>query len=283
MLEIISGNVVYLAVIAIGILCILIGSFVNYREGKRLKQILTATVLGCRQVEKNIDGMYLKAYEIDVELSLGAGMVTKTITRGKEMQQWERVNVLYNSSKDEVTLLENEQKTVSEVPKVLTILGIVIMVIDAIVFFFASPGLDERTRAHLIGIVMILPFTAIGLYLCVILPNSRNKRNFNCELVRGTLADYVRTGRTHISLTGKKHFSSMPIYEYYYNGSKRKLRGSIGGTSKKYREIGREVTIAVDRVNEKAYCIEDDKETQKMGIIVVIFTVVLMLLIASWI
>ena len=133
---------------------------------------------------------------------------------------------------------------------------------------------------------MILPFTAVGLYLCVIVPNKRNKRNYSCELVRGTLVDYIRTSRKKIRiirLRGKQHFSSMPIYEYYYNDSKRKLRGSIGGTSKKYREIGREVTIAVDRENGEAYCIEDDKEIQKIGVIIVICTVLLMLLIASWI
>ena len=75
----------------------------------------------------------------------------------------------------------------------------------------------------------------------------------------------------------------MPIYEYYYNGEKKKLRGTIGGTSKKYREIGREVTIAVDRENGNAYCLDDEKEIQVIGIIVVICTMAFMLLIASWI
>ena len=283
MLEIISGNIIYFSVFILGILCILLGSFLNYRESNRLKKILTATVLECRQVEKSVNGMYLKAYEIDIEICLGTGVVTKTITRGKEMQQWERINVLYNSSKDEVTLLELEKKNASEVPKVLGVFGILVMIIDAIVFFFNSPGLDERTRAHLLGIAMLIPFVAIGLYLCVIIPNKRNKRSYNCELVMGTLADYVRTSAVRLTLWGKKSFTSMPIYEYYYNGEKKKLRGTIGGTSKKYREIGREVTIAVDRENGNAYCLDDEKEIQVIGIIVVICTMAFMLLIASWI
>ena len=261
----------------------MIGNFINYRQGKRLKQILTGTVLECRQIEKSVNGMYLKAYEIDVEIALGTGMVTKTITRGKEMQQWEIVKVLYDASNDEVTLLEVEKSSVSELPKVLGIFGIVVMVIDAIVFFFNSPGLDERARAHLIGIAMLIPFLAVGLYLCVILPNKRNKRSYNCEMVTGVLVDYVRTSAVRLTLWGKKSFTSMPIYEYYYNGEKRKLRGTVGGTSKKYREIGREVTIAVDREKDKAYCIDDEKVMQVYGTFIVICIVALMVLIASWI
>lgn len=283
MWDIICGNIIYVIIIVVGILCIGIASVINYLEGKRIKETLTATVMDCRQVEKAINGMYLKAYEIDLELSIGSSSIIKTITRGKEMQQWDRVNVLYNCSKDEISLLEVEKKNTTEVPKVLSILGMIIIAIDLIVVLWNSAGMDERTRAHLLSIAVVSVFTFIGVYLCVIIPNKRNKRSFNSELVKGVIVDYIRTGRKRITFTGRIFFSSMPIYEYYYNGEKRKLRGNVGGTAKKYRQIGREVTIAVDRENGKAYCIEDDREMQNIGVIIVVATVALMLLIASWI
>ena len=86
--------------------------------------------------------------------------------------------------------------------------------------------MDERTRAHLLSIAVVSVFTFIGVYLCVIIPNKRNKRSFNSELVKGVIVDYIRTGRKRITFTGRIFFSSMPIYEYYYNGEKRKLRGN---------------------------------------------------------
>ena len=283
MVEIFSSYGIYIAIGAVAVICFGIGGLINYLESNRIKNTLTATVMDCKQVEKAIDGMYLKSYEITLELYIGGTTVTKTILRGKEMQQWERVNVIYDSDNDEVTLQEIEKKNGNEVPKVLAVLGMVMIVVDFITIFITNPSMDDRTKAHLAAIAGVSIFTFIGLYLCVIIPSNRNKRSYNCDLVKGTQIDYVRVSRRRISLLGKINFTSMPIYEYYYNGEVKKLRGSIGGTSKKYRENGRSVTIAVDRVTKEAYCVEEEDDTVKSGVIIVGCTVVFIALIASWI
>ena len=132
-----------------------------------------------------------------------------------------------------------------------------------------------RYTDNLFAIVFLSLFTCVGLYLCVYTPYKRNKRNLYCDTIKGVLVDFYRD-RSRRGST-----SYMPIYEYTYDGEKKKLRGQVGGTNKKYRQKGRIVTLAVDRETKKAYCIEDEKGIVIIGWIVVAFTQAIVMMLIS--
>lgn len=266
----------YLIGIGIGAMLLVISSIMNQRDRKRLSNTTRATVVACKPVENNVNGMYLKSYEITLEMYIGSQAIQKTIKRGKEMQEWEIVSVLYDREKDELTLAEVEKKNESEVPKIVGILGMIAIAATFILYFVFMPDMDERTKAHLFSIGMVSIFTFIGLYLCVIAPAKRNKRSHCCDIVEGVLVDYHPTQKRR----GKTSFC--PEYEYYYDGKVKRYSGTVGGTSKKYREIGKRVSLAVDRETNKVYCLEEERSAEKFGVGIVVITLAFIALIISW-
>ncbi len=84
------------------------------------------------------------------------------------------------------------------------------------------------------------------------------KRNApNMQVISGVVADYtVDHG------TGDDPDSYFPIYEYEWMGEIKRFKGSSGGTSKKYRNIGRRVHILREPASGKVLCKEDETGQQ---------------------
>ena len=61
------------------------------------------------------------------------------------------------------------------------------------------------------------------------------------------------------------------------NAILKKYKSQIGGTSPKYKQVGKEVTIVINRENGKVYCLEESRETSKMGIYIIILGVVVLI------
>ena len=210
-----------------------------------------------------------------IQFYIGGKSIQKLIKRGNQMEEGERLNILYHEAKDEVRLQEVEKQNVNPAPKIMAILGVLVILVGIIFMIAKMPALDEDTKANLFAIAFVNVFTCFELYLCVYLPYKRNKRNLYCDTVKGVLVDSYR------DRSGRGSTSYMPIYEYTYDGEKKKFTGQVGGSSKKYRQKGRIVTLAVDRETEKAYCIEDEKEIVIIGWVVVILTQMLVMMLAS--
>ena len=266
---------IYIGLMVFGFVLIAMGGILCLLEGKNLKKTITSTVLGCTQAEQVVNGMYLTCYEILIQFYIGDRSIQKVIKRGNKMEEGERLNIFYNEAKDEVCLQEVEKKNVNPAPKIMAILGLLVIIVAIILAVIKMPEMDEDTKANLFAIVFLSLFTCVGLYLCVYTPYKRNKRNLYCDTIKGVLVDFYRD-RSRRGST-----SYMPIYEYTSDGEKKKLRGQAGGTNKKYRQKGRIVTLAVDRETKKAYCIEDEKGIVIIGWIVVAFTQAIVMMLIS--
>ncbi|MGN1146924.1 MAG: DUF3592 domain-containing protein [Lachnospiraceae bacterium] len=68
-----------------------------------------------------------------------------------------------------------------------------------------------------------------------------------------------------------------PIYEYEWMGETKRLYSHVGGTAKKYRDIGRKVHILRDPENGRVYCKEDEKSS---GVIYTAFGLIGMVVLA---
>ena len=88
-----------------------------------------------------------------------------------------------------------------------------------------------------------------GIYKQILL----KRKQPDMQVLSGVVADYtVEHGN------GDSSDSYFPIYEYEWRGEAKRFRGSSGGTSKKYRTIGRKVHILREPDTGKVLCKEDE-------------------------
>lgn len=97
--------------------------------------------------------------------------------------------------------------------------------------------------------VLFIVIGVWGIYKQILL----KRKQPDMQVLDGVVASYaVEHGNADTS------DSYFPIYEYEWLGEKKRFKGSTGGTSKKYRNIGRRVHILRDMTTGKVLCKEDE-------------------------
>lgn len=270
------------AIVLCGIILVAIGVICAINVNKALNRVIRATVSDCTIGESLIGGMMMQCYDITLAVPTAKGIVYKIIKKGNELPIGTMVNVYYDDRDDEVCLAQLRQKEKDSHPKVFTIIGCVAIVVGLIIALIQGFGFNGLIFGYTVGILTCLAVAYLGLWLAFFRPMKLSEEEQNCDKVRGVQVDYARESSGHRRVFGGARRSSyVSIYEYRYNGKTKRHRGTIGGTSPKYRQNGREVTIVINRKNDKVYCLEDSREISKVGVFIMIFGLLILLGIIS--
>jgi len=154
-------------------------------------------------------------------------------------------------------LWPNADKEAKEGPDKVVWLAIGFLVAMLALILFVVFGRDENGNlpdwfALGFGYFISVLFIAIGVW--GIYKQLLLKRKMpDMQVLPGVVADYtVDHG------SGDDPDSFFPIYEYEWMGETKRFKGSSGGTSKKYRNIGRRVHILREPATGKVLCKEDE-------------------------
>ncbi len=263
------------AIVLCGIILVAIGVICAINVNKALNRVIRATVSDCTIGESLIGGMMMQCYDVTLAIPTLKGVVYKIIKKGQELPIGTMIDVYYDENDDEVCIAKLRQKEKDSHPKVFTIIGCVAIVVGLIIALIQGFGFNGMIFGYAVGIAVCLVVAYFGLWLCTFRPMKLRDEEKSCDLVRGVQVDYVKISSRH----GKSSYA--PIYEYRYNGKIKKYKSTLGGTSSKYRQNGKEVTIVINRNNNKVYCLEESRETSKMGIFVMIFGLLILIGIVS--
>ena len=257
MLEFVSQ---YAVIFVVGVIFIIIGIILTVRN-KKLKRIVRATVIDCVKAESIICGSRVECFETTFEIKTTNGVIHNTIKRQEPFDVGASFNVKYYQKEDRIELAKEENNNLGNLPIVLFSIGFFIIIAMTLVGLYKT---DVEKFIYIFCGLIGMIFASAGLYECVYRPNKLNKQMKDCVMVQGVVVDYTVNFRYH---NGRVYRS---IYEYYYEGVYHRIESLAGGSERKYAEIGRRVTIAVNRNTGKAYCLEDEKVGRKIGIIFLI-------------
>lgn len=271
--EFLSAYWVGLLIVLCGIILVAIGVIIAVNINKALNRIIRATVSDCTVGESVIGGMIMQCYDVTLAIPSARGIVYETIKKGQELPIGTMVNVYYEDG--DVCLAELRQKEKDSLPKVFTVVGCVAIVVGLVIALIQGFGFNGMIFGYTVGITVCIVVAYLGLWMAVFKPIKLSNVEESCDKVRGVQVDYARIS----SKNGKSSY--VPIYEYRYNGKIKKYRGAISGNGSKYRQNGREVTIVINRKNDKVYCLEESRETSKMGIFIMLFGLLILIGIVS--
>ena len=261
---------IYIGIFVVQVVLFTIALISISKDKKKHIKIRTARVISSQQAEVSINGMYLKRYEIELEFIEKGKLINKTIIRGKSMEIDETIKVLYDSKDDEVTLLEAENKIGNALPNILCIIGVLLFIVNLVILGVRNVEIEAREMAYLSAIIAVSFFVCPLAYACVYKPNKRLKNSFMYDGVLGKQTDYiVKSNRKRLTFRGIKDYCvCTPIYEYYYSGKIHKLVGTVGSNTSRYKEIGRCVTIMINRQTKDVYCKEDEEDEKSISWII---------------
>ena len=271
--EFLSAYWVGLLIVLCGIILVAIGVIIAVNINKALNRIIRATVSDCTVGESVIGGMIMQCYDVTLAIPSARGIVYETIKKGQELPIGTMVNVYYEDG--DVCLAELRQKEKDSLPKVFTVVGCVAIVVGLVIALIQGFGFNGMIFGYTVGMSVCIGVVYCGLWLSVFRPIKLSQNEEQCDLVRGVQVDYVKIS----SKKGKSSYA--PIYEYNHSGKVKKYRSTLSGNGSKYKQVGKEVTIVINRVNNKVYCLEESREISKMGIFIIIFGLLILIGIVS--
>lgn len=270
-MEFLKENWYFLLGSVLGVLLIVIGIALNVKEKNKLNHILTATVSNCIETKKLINSMYMTCYEVFLNVPTGDGVITKSIFKGKEIETGTKMEVYYDEAKNRLEQVSILEKNVNTAPTAFAIIGgllTTVMVTACLIREFSFSGAQI---ALLIGALIGIMFFYCGILCLVIVPAKRLTKRKRGIRVPGVLVDYYTVGGNVLWPV------CAPVFSYYYNGEMRMLRSDIAGNSKKYRKLGRKVTIVIDEQTEEAYCTDSTGTIIFIGLCALIVGILLVI------
>ncbi|MBE5948855.1 MAG: hypothetical protein E7261_07495 [Lachnospiraceae bacterium] len=254
----------------IGLAIIGLGIFAMVHSRKMAKLGKTyATVSSCVESSLQIMSASLPCYEVTFEIPTSYGVTYKTIKDEKSYNVGDTVEIFYDAEADKVELAKNVSPKDSKGP--LLIIGFGAMICALIVasgMANRSPEFSDKFMlffSYLIAIVFIIA----GGYISVIQPTRRKKNMSDCHTVPGKIIDFRRE-------RSDDSYVYRPIYGFYHDYQDMSIEGKVAGNGRKYRQIGRKVTIVINDVTDEIYCLEDSDDGKKMGFVFLVIGVLLL-------
>ena len=175
-------------------------------------------------------------------------------------QPGEPVDIYYNERKDKIYMASTVDSNNPLVAWLFTGLSTLFFVIICLsIKAQSSPDLAAILEEAFVWAVGGI-FTIYGIVNSIYVPAKQKRQINDCNMTPGMLVDFKRSHK-------KGRHIYTPIYQYFNNGEKKFLVSHISGSGLKYKQIGRMVTIAINRINGRIYCVEDEKTSKNIGLI----------------
>ena len=257
----------------IGIAITILGIYVVIRNKRLLKgRHVYAVVQDCQPSSMNVLSAEIPCSMITLEIPTSRGIIYKQMRHQNSFAPGETMEVYYDEENDKLERAENVRQNSGSGPYILIGFGVlwcVIMGLCAVIQYSDTYG---GIVGEIMGYAICIGIVIAGFCISVIGPRKRKKEMENCHMVKGHIADYKK----HSSHDEPVSYTS--IYEFYDNGENVRIEATVSGTSKKYCQIGREVTIVINDVTGKVYCKEDANESKKLGWIFLIVGIIFLTL-----
>lgn len=218
-------------------------------------------VLSCEQKGEAENRLY---YEMKVEFCDADGEVlVRTMLSGKKHMPGTMIRCRYLEQKG--LLLEEMAPEIQKKSKNNLLLFLVFFLIFAGIAAAAIWGImTEKELSNgterLIGYFVSILFMAVGIF-GIYQKSVKKQRIQDMISLPGVQVDYTVSESTDYWSDGQTRTVERynPIYEYVWEGERRRIQGAVGSSGKKYRTIGRKVHILLNPHTGKAICQEDEK------------------------
>ena len=216
----------------------------------KLKKLCKIVIISCEESAKSCES-YMQYYDVCFEVE------------GEYVQRTVLSRKFYSVGSSQIVYLNENMDCIEEVKDIEKdkqngLFGVLIIV--AMSLGLSAVVLSNFFDPDILFIIYAIAFLVIGLIYLIsfVLGLGKNKKKKYTDLdvykVPGRVIELVRNGRGY----------RKPIYEFYDEGIRRTLAGSVGQgrSSLIRRRVGDEVVIVIDRKTKEAYC-ENDKTLQK--------------------
>lgn len=134
---------------------------------------------------------------------------------------------------------------------------------------------------RLIGYFISILFMAVGIF-GIYQKTKKPQKVQDMILLPGVQVDYTVTESEHWDgdtlLTAEVYY---PVYEYVWEGERRRFQSPAGASRKKYKTIGRKVHILFNPHTGKAVCQEDEKTMENWFLIFGVIGLILFALLTA--
>lgn len=257
----------------LGLIFIAISIFVIIRNKKYEKgRHIYAVVSDCQTATMNVMSAEIPCTQVTIEIPTSNGIVYKQLKHANVFNPGDVIEIYYSDKHDTFELAENVKLNSGKGPYLLMALGFGFCMLTALYEVYMNSEKYGDIAGNILIYGLCLSLILIGGFLCIYKPIRIKRQMQSCYIVKGRLADYNKTrdsGNT---------YKYTPIYEYYYNGQKKHLHSSVSGNGRKYRQIGREVSIVINNLTGEIFCKEDEKDGALIGAICMIGGIITMAL-----
>lgn len=218
-------------------------------------------VLSCEQRGEEENRLY---YEVKVDFyDTNGEVLVRTMMSGKPYVPGTMIRCRYLEEKglllEELTP-EVQKKSRNNVLLFFIFFLIFVGIVAAVIWGRVTGKELSDGSERLIGYFISIVFMAVGIYgICKKMKKKQMLQGM--ILLPGVQVDYtVSESMDHWEdgLVRTTEYYN-PIYEYVWEGERRRIQGSVGSSGKKYRAIGRKVHILLNPHTGKAVCQEDEK------------------------
>lgn len=240
-------------------------------------------VLSCEQRGESENKLY---YEMKVDFyDTNGEVLVRTMMSGKPYMPGTMIRCRYLEQKG--LLLEEMTPEVQKKSKNNLLLFFIIFLIfvgivaAAIWGMMTGKELSNGTE-RLIGYFISILFMAVGIS-GIYKKIEKKQRVQDMILLPGVQVDYTVSESLDHWEDGSVRTTEVynPIYEYVWEGERRRIQGSVGASGKKYKAIGRNVHILLNPYTGKAVCQEDEKSMENWFLIFGVIGLILFILLMA--
>lgn len=254
----------------IGLAIIGLGSYAMV-HGRRMNKLgkTYATVSTCVESSLNIMSQELPCYEVTFAIPTDYGVTYKSIKDEHKYNVGDTVEIFYDAEKDSVEFAKNVAPKDNKGPLILIAFGeLWCAIILAAARAERSPAFSEKFMLFF-SYALAIVFIIVGAYVAIIQPARRKRNMSDCHTVPGKLIDFRRE-------RSDDSYVYRPVYGFYHDYQDMSIEGKVAGNGRKYRQIGRKVTIVINDATDEIYCLEDSNDGKKIGFIFLIIGVLLL-------
>ena len=254
----------------IGLAIIGLGIYVFF-HGRKLDRLgkVNATVSNCVESSLQIMSQSIPCYEVTFEIPTSYGVTYKSMKVEKKYEVGDVVQIFYDPEADKVELVQNGSTSNNVGAFILIGFGALICaLIVASSMAARSPEFSDKFMTFFCYLIAVV-FIIAGGYISVIQPTRRKKNMSDCHTVPGKLIDFRRE-------RSDDSYVYRPIYGFYHDYQDMSIEGKVAGNGRKYRQIGRKVTIVINDATDEIYCLEDSNDGKKLGFIFLVAGILLL-------